>query len=86
MIHQAQQVLNAQPTTAGEAHGAVQGAHRRLELCGEVLSQSDLAYVLGKTTRTIRNWAKVGDGPKRLAVSGRPAYSRLCVLAWLEGR
>jgi hypothetical protein len=52
----------------------------------EALSATDLASLLSVTTRTLRNWAEDGSGPKRELRDLEPVYPLVDLVPWLKMR
>ena len=39
-----------------------------------LITPTELAALAGRSTVTLRTWAREGKGPKRLSIAGRPFY------------
>lgn len=50
------------------------------------IRESDLARMLDRSTRTLRNWREEGSGPAFYAIAGRITYALPDVLAWMQSR
>lgn len=50
------------------------------------IRESDLARMLDRSTRTLRNWREEGSGPAFYAIAGRITYALPDVLEWMRTR
>ena len=51
-----------------------------------LLSKSDLAVVVGRSTKTIDRWVAAGVAPPHIRITNRKYWKRQTVVDWLEGR
>ena len=51
-----------------------------------LLSEAEVAEVLGKPPRTLRQWRYLGSGPKYLKVGATVRYRARDVEAWLRAQ
>lgn len=84
--HVSEQTFHDSPAMPHDAHRAFQGEGRALQPDVELLTAADVGRLVGVTPTTIRRWAKSGDCPRQMPLSGRARWSRRVIVAWLSGR
>lgn len=57
---------------------------RAVRLNAERVTPKVAAQLLGTTTRTLRNWAAQGKGPKPVRIGKRVRYGVADINAWIE--
>ncbi len=54
------------------------------QVTGRLLSESEVAELLGKSCQTLRRWRRIGYGPTYTTVGKTPRYALTWVNAWLK--
>ncbi|NQW89643.1 helix-turn-helix domain-containing protein [Curtobacterium sp. VKM Ac-2861] len=50
----------------------------------DLVSDVDVAALLGVSPKTLANWRSAGIGPSYFKVGGRVRYDQAVILAWLD--
>jgi predicted DNA-binding transcriptional regulator AlpA len=59
---------------------------RTVERLQRLLSTGEVAEILGRPARTLRQWRYLGEGPRYLKVGATVRYRTRDVEAWLEAQ
>lgn len=65
---------------------AREGGREVLEYLDELLTTEQAARSMGVEAQSLRRWASMGCGPRRVKLGGPVRYMRRSVLEWLEER
>ncbi|MBA8988889.1 MULTISPECIES: helix-turn-helix transcriptional regulator [Curtobacterium] len=50
----------------------------------DLVSDVDVAALLGVSPKTLANWRSAGVGPSYFKIGGRVRYDRAVILTWLD--